>query len=342
MSSANLIRYARGEASPAELLAFDDHLSECAECRARLPHGSGLTAWAAGLRVPADEEKHLTHDQLIASVENRTSAAEEFEVERHLSLCASCREDAASLIEFRQRLTGQSRTRWWIPAAIAAAVIVGIFLWHRPTPAPNLASARLELSAEWSAADRTVVQRALNDGALPFAPLPADLQAAPGTLRGAPTPESFSLVEPLGAIVYSDRPAFRWQLLPGAVSYRVEIYDDNFQLIYSSPMVVGDSWKASSPLPRGVSYRWQVTASKSGSTVTAPAPPAPEARFQILDSETAKRIARADSQGSAGHLLAAVLFAQSGMRADANRELDALDPAVRDRPEVRKLIDSAK
>ena len=339
MSSAHLIRYARGEASPAELLAFDDHLSQCAECRARLPHSGGLTAWAEGLRVPADEEKHLTHDQLIASVENRTPATEEFEVERHLSLCPACREDAAALLELRQRLTPQARTRWWIPAAIAAALIVGTLLWRRPTPVPTPASTRLELSAAFSAEERALVQQALNDGALSFGQLPAELQAAPGTLLGTPAPESFALVEPVGAIVYSDRPVFRWQLLPGAVSYRVEIYDANFQLLSSSPMVTGDSWKATTPLPRGVAYRWQVTASKSGSTVTAPAPPAPEARFQVLDSDTAKRIARADSQGDAGHLLAAVLFAQSGMRADANHELDALDPALRARPEVRRLID---
>ena len=341
MSSASLIRYARGEAAPAELLAFDDHLSQCAECRARLSHRGALTAWAEGLRVPVDEEKHLTHDQLIASVEHRTSAADEFEVERHLSSCAGCREDAAALLELRQRLMPPVRGRWWIPAAVAAALIVGFLLWH-PTSAPKPETSRLEFSADFSAADRALVQQALNDGTLPFASLPADLQAEPGSLLGTPAPESFALVDPLGAVVYSDRPVFRWQLLPGAVSYRVEIYDANFQLIYSSPMVAGDSWKATSPLPRGALYRWQVTASKSGSTVTAPAPPAPEARFQVLDSDTAKRIARADSQGGAGHLLAAVLFAQSGMRADATHELDALNPALRARPEVRRLIENAK
>ena len=51
--------------------------------------------------------------------------------------------------------------------------------------------------------------------------------------------------------VMSDRPAFRWSRLEGATGYVVEVYDEQFKLVASSPELTTLSWTATQSLSRG-------------------------------------------------------------------------------------------
>src|SRR6185503_19211757 len=74
--------------------------------------------------------------------------------------------------------------------------------------------------------------------------------------------QEFSVLEPAGIVLLSDRPTFRWTRFEGASDYLVEIYDEQFKLVMSSPQITTPSWTAAQPLPRGRVYSWQVKAVK--------------------------------------------------------------------------------
>ena len=74
------------------------------------------------------------------------------------------------------------------------------------------------------------MEDALSAGKLPVSPVPPELNQKPGTLLGPSATAAFEPVNPLGAVVYSDRPQFRWTALVGAKSYRVEVYSGDFEL----------------------------------------------------------------------------------------------------------------
>ena len=72
----------------------------------------------------------------------------------------------------------------------------------------------------------------------------------------------FALIGPVGAVVRSSRPNFRWRSLSGASNYVVRVFDLNFREIANSRPQSGTEWKATAPLLRGSVYIWQVTAIK--------------------------------------------------------------------------------
>ncbi len=148
------------------------------------------------------------------------------------------------------------------------------------------------------------------------------LTRPPSSLMGANEPgREFSVFAPAGVVSMSDRPAFRWSRLEGASGYVVEIYDAQFKLVMASPEVTTVSWTATQSLPRGQVYSWQVKAVKDGQEVTVPRPPAPQARFRVLDQGRANEIARAKREYGSSHLTLALLYAEAGLLKEAEQEL---------------------
>jgi len=155
---------------------------------------------------------------------------------------------------------------------------------------------------------------------------------------GAATSLLFAPLSPLAVIVESDLPEFRWQALPGATSYRVEIYDSEFHLVMRSLEQRETIWTPPQPLERARLYRWQIVAVYKGNSITSPAPPAPDAEFRILDAQAEERVAHAPHRSPMGHLLAAILLGQAGLKTEASAELAMLPPETRRLPEIEKLI----
>ena len=131
--------------------------------------------------------------------------------------------------------------------------------------------------------------------------------------------ELFSVIEPVGNVLLTNRTTFRWSALNGATGYVVEVYDEQFKPVASSPKLTNPSWTTT--LPRGHVYSWQVKATKDGQELTSPRPPAPQAKFRVLDQAKANELARAQRAYPSSHLTLALLYADSGLLKEAEQEL---------------------
>jgi hypothetical protein len=172
---------------------------------------------------------------------------------------------------------------------------------------------------------REAIKAAMRTGRLD---MPADvvgLRGRAGTLMSGSGPaESFSVSSPLGTVVRSNRPVFRWTPLPGASRYTVTVLDETLRVVATSGPESATAWTPPTALERGRTFVWQVSALKDGKQIVSPAPPAPEARFRVLDAARNDELGRAEGIVGRSYLGRAVLYAGAGLIEDAERELRAL------------------
>ena len=169
---------------------------------------------------------------------------------------------------------------------------------------------------------RDAVKHALSDGAVAVGQ--GVERAGGGVLMGNAEGVPFGLAYPVGEVVLPQRPRFRWKPAAGATAYRVRVFDDAFNEVLSSPEITGTQWNTAKALPRGRSYRWQVTATVDGKEVMSPVRPAPDAVFRIVDSAAAEDIEAVKRQHPNSDLLLGLAYARAGMRAEAEREFNSL------------------
>ena len=239
LTPQQLEQYRRGTGAPAELLTFDDHLSQCEACRLaleKLVTPLALTQWAAGL-ARYEHEKKIDEPPVPAP-------------------------------ELPVAVKTPAPSRWprllWIPA-LAAALVIGVLLWKRPDPVRvskmearppvfmevlNDAGGKVELDTTGAVhapagveqGQETLLADAIKAKSLPMAAVPSDLAAPPGTLLGPSKPDEFAPLAPLSTVVYSDRPDFRWQPLKGATLYEVQVFDSEFREVDSSGKIRATNW----------------------------------------------------------------------------------------------------
>lgn len=322
-SDGQIEAYTQRRLRSVELLEVDDHLAACDACRTRAAAlartGDAVSDLRSALLPP---ESHLTDAQVGEFVEGRLPAAERAAVEDHLRACAACAREVQELGTWAR---SRNRPRWRPYAAAAAAAVILLVIplaarWRSPS-LPGLDALPRELQQR--------VQAALQAGVAEPPPYLADLAGRAEVLMGEPAGESFRLVEPLGTASVSDRPAFRWQPLAGADSYTVSVADEGLRLVAKSPPVSGASWAPAQPLERGRVYVWQVTARRGAESFTAPAPPAPWAKFKVLEEERARALDRVAREQPESHLLLGILYAQEGARVEAIGHLDKVQTTDR-------------
>ena len=165
---------------------------------------------------------------------------------------------------------------------------------------------------------------------------------ASSLMSGTEQSNRFSVTGPVGKVMESDRPTFRWSRLEGAKSYVVEVYDDKFNLVTTSPELVPNSWTAPQSLKRGGVYSWQVKAIKDGQEFRSPRPPAPQAKFRILDQAKVNELAQAKRAYGSSHLALGLLYTQAGLLDEAEQEFRALQKSNPDSTLVRKLINQVQ
>ena len=150
----------------------------------------------------------------------------------------------------------------------------------------------------------------------------APLIGEPGTLLGSnPQSVAFTLLAPVGTFVENGQLEFRWQRMPGAVSYRVNVFDETLKEVSSSPVLSETKWNWSGVgLQGGKVYLWQVTATKKhGEQIVAPAPPAPEAKFEVLEG-TVEQLEELKRKQPDAHFMLGRAFAYAGLLDEAERE----------------------
>ena len=220
----------------------------------------------------------------------------------------------------------------------------------QPEPAPVVAQLNdggrvlvLDQQGKLSGADdlpsayQSLVTKALGSQRIEKSAALQGLSRPPSSLMGSGDPkDQFSVVGPAGDVLLSNRPTFRWEAMEGATAYVVEVYDPQFKLVASSPQLNDLSWTTT--LERGNVYSWQVKAIKEGEEVTAPRPPAPQAKFRVLDQAKANEIARAKRSFGTSHLTLGLLYADAGLLSDAEREFRLLRNANPNSELARNLL----
>lgn len=172
--------------------------------------------------------------------------------------------------------------------------------------------------------------------------LPAELisrQPAVGTLRGkAEDRTSLTLLSPVGTFVREVQPRLCWRPVRGALSYSVQVLDDEFNLVAAGASVTATCWQPPQKLIRNRQYLWQVTARLDGAAVNSTSATLPEARFKVLSAQQARQVQRAARNYASSHLALGTLYAQAGLLDDAEREFRQLLKANPQSATAKKLL----
>jgi hypothetical protein len=291
LTTRQIEEYRQRALSPGELLAVDDHLAVCTDCRLLLAEGEPLVESFAAWEGLREEPRGAVGLDLGALMDE----------------------------------AGLRRTPWWrrarpaalLSGAAALLLLAGVYFW--------LATLRREVESL-----RTEVRRieARKPQPLQRPPEIAELLSEGAVLRGPAAAPELILSSPLATAVLDGRPTFRWSPLPGADSYRVTVFDRDFNPVADSGPLLQTEWEPERPLPAGAVYAWQVKARRGDAELTAPGPGSPQALFRVLATERSAEIERARARGGS-HLALGILYARAGLLDDAERELSA---AVRESP----------
>jgi hypothetical protein len=331
LTDEQLQHYRARSLAAAELLEASAHLADCEDCRTRVASlaelRSAIDSIRAGLTI-----QHPTYDEMAAHIDGHES---DF-VESHVRECEPCAADLHELRRLQEEIAaGQVKRRNWrfrlpVPifavAAAAAALVVAVLLIPRKPnevarvePPPPAKSAGLDSLAP---ADRVAIEQALAAGRIEPPAVLAQLTGKRGVLLGSsPQEPAIELIAPLGTVVESQRPVFHWNSL-GSAEFQVSVYDTGFNVAATSDyMLATTQWQPPHDLRRGERYSWQVKVRHKGEEFTVPAPPQPEARFQVLGAAEEEDIARLRTQVPDAHLVLGIRYAQVGLLDDAAREL---------------------
>ena len=154
--------------------------------------------------------------------------------------------------------------------------------------------------------------------------------------------QGFSLLYPVRRVVTEDRPVFRWESLPGVLSYRVYVLDANGKQIGQSEELqpTQTQWKAPAPLHRGQIFSWVVTAIVDGKKIVSPSVAAPEMKFGILSTADLRELTRLKKSNS--NLALGVFYARAGLLDEAEREFQSLSKLNPDSDLPKKLLQSVR
>jgi hypothetical protein len=188
-----------------------------------------------------------------------------------------------------------------------------------------------------------LVKNALTTGRIEAPPRPAvSIGRVSGPLRGPEQKETFPLLSPVGVVVESDRPRFKWGPLPGATGYIVFIKDIHSNLEVESGPLSATEWTAEKPLPPGHTFAWMVEGTRGDQHIRAPALNKPFAAFKVLDKIQADEIREAATSQPGHHLLLGLLYAKAGLKEKALIQLRALARENPSSPAVKDLMASVQ
>jgi hypothetical protein len=319
LTEQELDRFRRNDAGAAEIFAWADHLGACADCTRAATVDQRIGDMVR--TIDAEGSAHLDFEPLNALLDGSIQPIDREIAESHLEGCATCRDELADLRLFarEERLRQPHRwNRWWLAAAAALALLVtgAILTVRREAPHP-VAPVRV--------------------ATLAIPPLAVELHAYTRELRGrARDASALEPLSPIGRIVVEDRPLFEWTAI-GRSRYVVEIFDEQYRPVATSPRLTATRWVPAHPLPADRILTWQVTAFDRAGSITAPRPPSSEARFFILERDRA-RVIRSLEQQERPSISLGIAYAESGALAEAQQELSALIAANREVETARQLL----
>ncbi len=335
LSQRQIEEYRRRTLPAAELLAVDDHIAQCPDCRLRLAAGEPLSG---ALQVWDDLSRE---DGAAVGIDLGALVDESRE---------------GRIRPARDALRPLSIVLW----AAGLLLVAGLLAWLATLPLRReVESLRTEVRTLRSgqpapapvaglealpAGLRATVAAALRDGRLERPVEVAELRGTGAVLRGVAAASRFAPLSPLATVVLDGRPTFRWSPLPGAESYRVRVFDPDFNPVADSGSLpgTGTEWVPARPLRAGDVYAWQIKAHSRGKEVTAPAPTSPQALFRVLEEKQAAAVRSEALTAGSSHLARGVIYARAGLADDAERELGAAVQEDPDSEGARKLLESVQ
>jgi hypothetical protein len=254
---------------------------------------------------------HLTPELIFGHEHGLLSPGEVRSVYRHIEECEECRSRVAKSIDISGLLATvpaprrRTYARYVAAAAVVLAACLGWWFWLHLRSQP-LETASVELPAFLQ-----------------------ELNPPPQTLMGAPAAGGSLRMSPQGTAVLAARPTFSWPEQSGeGWTYRVQVFDLRSNPVLESGDLAVTQWTASKELAPGVSYEWQVSASRSNQRLTLPGLAGPPPRFRVIDPDTVRSLSELVARG-ASHAQLASAYARAGAVDQARRELDV---AIREQP----------
>jgi hypothetical protein len=147
--------------------------------------------------------------------------------------------------------------------------------------------------------------------------------------------DSFKLQRPVGTAVDTTTPLFQWTSRSKATGYMVNVVvdDPNNQQVTKSGVIPASGSETSlyqwrlpedTPLRRGATYRWYVTALVSDSDGHSATVDEPAAKFFVLSGGESENLAGLKTKAGGSQLVAGLLDIQAGLLDDAERKFDEL------------------
>ena len=354
-SAAYVDRHLSGE----ELHAVDDHLTHCEQCALAV---NDLRAFRNEIAPSLDRDfEPTTVPSTAQSARQRGLAA--FATRVRVSLPWAFGFAALSLL----LLALIAWVAWRIPQEREQQIAITPTPASQPStpPQPNVSpvptpaaavvaqlnegsrvvtldqEGKLSGAEDLPPAYQELLKKTLNNPRLEKSSQLQGLTRPSSSLMGSDNPQNtFAVLDPFGSVVLSTRPIFRWTALEGATGYVVEVYDEKFNPVATSPQLTALTWTTT--LPRGKVYSWQVKAMKEGEETTTPRPPAPQAKFRILDQAKANEIANARRAYPSSHLTLGLLYAEAGLLREAEQEFRLLQKANPNSELARNLLRQAQ
>ena len=367
LSLNQINRYRQSQLVPNELLDVDDHIGTCDFCRHQLFAGLNLESALNTIKnniTMFEHEEHLALVRMASLVNNSLDPVERELAYSHLEFCAECNEQVQSLKLSALEAGGGStvmtmldflRDRfallWPMPVAAALTLMLVSFAdWMYVASRPSVAAmvrqepvphqnevTVAQLNEPALVVTKNVPPIRLNSKPLVF---PADLttlRSTASTKRGIQKQQpTFGLLSPIQTFVLSTRPTFRWQAQSNATSYVIKIFTEDYELIATSPILKTNAWAPSTPLERGKTYLWQASALVDGVEMLGK-PKSGQAKFKLLDEQTAKKVGQAKrSVGSALEL--GRVYAEAGLLDKTIATLRAIRKSNAEFPMAQKLL----
>jgi anti-sigma factor RsiW len=319
----------------ADVSRVSEHIQACEDCATRVFKDSGASESIDEIRTGFDHVDdsmlHVTPDELHDYTDQQLPVSRARAVEEHITICDLCAEDLADLRALRP---AASRRLWWTGIAASIAIVLVVAGWPfakrtdqieqsdktagaggRPAAATTGSPAPVEsrpapeyAHPEWASA----VTAARATGRLEVGGIVARLRPPAVTVRSdSEIQRSLRVTEPVGEVLLTDRPTFRWQ---GARSrkYVVRVYSGEDLIVESEP-TGNNAWQPPHGLEENRIYSWQVESVTSEGVVEfAPRAPDPPALFAVLARPERQLIQEARERHPDDHLLLAVLYARAG------------------------------
>jgi hypothetical protein len=338
-----------------QLLSIDEHLESCNLCRKSITEVSKLKPSDLISSLALNELEETDHlfvsEQLIAYLDNSIDDINREIVESHIQGCPSCAAELNDLRAFKHTIDnevvikgdGNRIKRFRLPATVAATLALAFCFialyklqdkeelvatspesYSQTSPqvidTEPVASPTVETAA--SAKRPSVATRPQRETRTVAAIRPKvldELNGRPVTLLGkTERASSFKVLQPVGTVLLSNIPHFRWQEISGAESYTVSVFDEGFREVLRSEPLRKAEWKSAKPLEHGKTYTWQVTAIVDGKEIVAPSLPSPEARFKVIESKKKESFNRSKDTSS---LSRAHQYMREGLIDEAETEL---------------------